>query len=103
MDYLVLCDSSVVLQRHDGCEVVTDYRTDRLPAYDRVTVEQLRNVPGGSWVASTEPRAAQHCLTGTVEQSALLAVLACTDGVSRLVSLFGWTWPEVLSLATKSG
>ena len=28
-------------------------------------------------------------------------VLACTDGVSRLVDYFGYSWPQVVDLATR--
>jgi hypothetical protein len=59
LDYLVLCDSTVVLGHHDGCVAVTDDRTARLPAYDRASVARLRNAPEGFCVASTVPDAAR--------------------------------------------
>jgi hypothetical protein len=103
LDYLVLCDSTVVMDRDDSCVVVTDDRTARLPAYDRVSVARLRNMPGGFWVASTRPEAASHALTGSVQRESLRRVLVCSDGVSRLVERFGRTWPEVFAMVDSDG
>jgi hypothetical protein len=104
VDYLVLCDSTVLVDRHDGdWAAITDDRTARLPAYDAETVAGLRNTAGGFWVASTRPEAAAHALTGTVEHALVRRVLLCTDGVSRLVERFGYTWPDVLAMADLHG
>jgi hypothetical protein len=103
LDYLVLCDSTVVFHYDERCVAVTDDRTARLPAYDRASVARLRNAPGGFWVASTTPDAAHHALTGTVHAEPLRAVLICTDGVSRLVELFGHTWVDVAARAEQHG
>jgi hypothetical protein len=103
LDYLVLCDSSVVFQYDERCVAATDDRTARLPAYDRATIARLRNAPNGFWVASTSPDAAHHALTGTVHAGSLRAVLVCTDGVSRLVELFGHSWAEVAASAEQHG
>jgi hypothetical protein len=103
LDYLVLCDSTVVFEYADRCVAVIDDRTARLPAYDRRTVARLRNTADGFWVASTVPQAAHHALTGTVQRDRLRAVLLCTDGVSRLVELFGWAWADVVAQAGRDG
>jgi hypothetical protein len=103
LDYLVLCDSTVVLEQDNGYTAVTDDRTARLPAYDRVSVARLRNAPGGFWVASTQPEAASHALTGSVRRESLRRVMVCTDGVSRLVERFGRTWTDVLALIDHGG
>jgi hypothetical protein len=103
LDYLVLCDSMVVLEHDNRCVAVTDDRTARLPAYDRASVARLRNTPGGFWVASTRPDAASHALTGSVKRESLRRVLVCTDGVSRLVERFGRTWPEVFAIVDHGG
>jgi hypothetical protein len=103
VDYLVLCDSTVVLDGADGTRAVTDDRTARLPAYDRASVARLRNAPQGFWVASTLPEAARHALTGSVRRGPLRRVLVCTDGVSRLVERFGHTWAEVVEMVDRHG
>ncbi|PTA45948.1 protein phosphatase 2C domain-containing protein [Micromonospora sp. RP3T] len=103
VDYLVLCDSSVVFENADGRTVVHDDRTDKLPAYDRDTVARLRNRPGGFWVASTDPAAAAEAVTGRVARSGLRRLLLCTDGVSRLTEFFALDWAEVFGIAERSG
>ncbi|MEU5914584.1 protein phosphatase 2C domain-containing protein [Micromonospora sp. NPDC047527] len=103
VDYLVLCDSSVVFENGDGLTVVHDDRTDTLPAYDRHTVGRLRNQQGGFWVASTDPAAAAEAVTGSVASSGLRRLLLCTDGVSRLTEFFQLTWADVFGIAERSG
>ncbi|MFI7077515.1 protein phosphatase 2C domain-containing protein [Micromonospora sp. NPDC049903] len=103
VDYLVLCDSSVVIENSDGIIVVRDDRTDRLEAYDRHTVARLRNMAGGFWVASTEPAAAAEAVTGSVTRAGLRRLVLCTDGVSRLTDFFQFGWAEVLELVEQSG
>ena len=100
VDYLVLCDSTVVLTNHDGgvIRIVTDDRTAHLHGLTRAAVAELRNVPGGFWVASTDPAAAAQALTGSLERSLIGTALVCTDGATRLVDRFGRTWPEMLRL-----
>ncbi|WP_326561208.1 protein phosphatase 2C domain-containing protein [Micromonospora sp. NBC_01796] len=103
VDYLVLCDSAVVFEHADGITVINDDRTGGLPAYDRVSVARLRNRRGGFWVASTDPAAATEAITGSIGRSELSRLLLCTDGVSRLVDFFGFTWPEVFDLVERRG
>jgi hypothetical protein len=101
VDYLVLCDSSLVLVDPAGgiLRAVTDDRTAAMRGLTRSEVAVRRNRPGGFWVASTDPGAAEEALTGTLPLTAVGSALACTDGVSRLVDYFGYRWPEVLDLA----
>ncbi len=99
VDYLVLCDSTLVLADRAGRVVrtVTDDRTAAMRGLTRAQVAGRRNRPGGFWVASTDPAAAAEALTGTVPGAALGSALICTDGVSRLVEAYGRTWPDVLA------
>jgi hypothetical protein len=103
LDYLVLCDSTVVFENAGGIVVISDDRTARLPGYDRATVARLRNRRGGFWVASTDPAAAAEAVTGSVDRTELRRLLLCTDGVSRLVDFFGWSWAEIFRLAERGG
>ena len=103
VDYLVLCDSSVVFEDAAGVTAIHDDRTDTLPAYDRHTVARLRNQPGGFWVASTDPAAAAEAMTGSVARAGLRRLLLCTDGVSRLTEFFGLNWTDVFALVEQSG
>ena len=103
LDYLVLCDSAILFAGTAAgqSEVITDDRTERLPAYDRTTVRGLRNVAGGFWVASTNPAAAYESVTGCVPTDRVRRALVCTDGVTRLVTRFGLTWSQLLDLSTR--
>jgi protein phosphatase 2C-like protein len=101
VDYLVLCDSAVVLAGPHGriVDVVTDRRTERMRGRTRREVARWRNRDGGFWVASTDPGAAEQALTGTVPRVRLGSALLCTDGVARLVDYFGREWQDVVDLA----
>jgi hypothetical protein len=105
VDYLVLCDSSLVLADPGGgiLRAVTDDRTAAVRGLPRPEIVARRNQPGGFWVASTDPLAAREALTGALPVSALGSALACTDGVSRLVEYFGHDWSQVLARAAGNG
>lgn len=98
VEYLVLADSPVVFD--DG--VVVDDRLDHLPSHTVEAVRDLRNQPGGFWVASTKPEAAHEALHGTrsgVRRAALLS-----DGASRYVDAFGLgDWTDLLDLLETRG
>ena len=103
LDYLVLCDSLIVLLGRDAYTVVTDARTARLTAFDPASVARRRNAPDGFWVASTDPDAARQALTGSVELRDLQGALVMTDGAGRLVERFGRTWADMARLARAEG
>lgn len=107
LDYLVLCDSPIAIRRADGTvTVVDDDRTDHLPGgrpYSRELVRNLRNAPGGFWVASTRPEAAREALTGSLVAASVAGVLLVTDGVSRLVEWYDHTWEGLTGVAAKEG
>jgi hypothetical protein len=102
VDYLVLCDSTLVLVGPSGeiLRAVTDDRTAAMRGLSRAEIVARRNHAGGFWVASTDPGAARESLTGTLPREAVGSALACTDGVSRLVEYFGYSWPEAVEMAT---
>lgn len=104
VDYLVLADSTVVLDVSDeGPRIVTDDRTAHLPSRTVEAVRSLRNSAQGFWVASTAPEAAGHALTGSVPKARIRRGLVLTDGAARLVDRYGWSWTDVLDLAQRSG
>lgn len=107
LDYLVLCDSPIVIQRVDGdVVVIDDDRAERLPGgrpYSQELVERSRNRPGGFWVASTRPEAAFEAVSGSIGVEVVRGVGMVTDGVSRLVSRYGRTWEQVVSLLDERG
>jgi Protein phosphatase 2C len=107
LDYLVLCDSPVVLRRRTGhLTVIADDRLARLPGGRPYTVEQVRshrNAPGGFWVASTRPEAAGHAVRGSVPSAVVTDAVLCTDGVARLAEWYGYSWTDVFDLLARDG
>ncbi|ANW20378.1 tyrosine-type recombinase/integrase [Streptomyces clavuligerus] len=126
VEYLALGDSTVVLAERDrGCTAVTDRRLDdagrelrrsmdELPtgsaehaaalAQYRAALTNLRNRPGGFWIAGSDPEAARHALTGAVPLASLASVTLLSDGASRLVDRFALaTWADLVSLLNSSG
>jgi hypothetical protein len=128
VDYLVLCDSPLVVDLGDRVEVVTDQRlaeattqvrqtaaaltgpdVDSATAFRRATEVQRRamNQTHGYWVAAANPDAAFHALTGDlplfgperVRRAALLS-----DGAASAVDRFGLLdWRELLDLVARDG
>lgn len=104
LDCLVLADSPVVLQTRDGELLeLNDDRTSHLPAYGREAVSRLRNSDAGFWVAGTRPEAADRALTAAVPVARVRRFALVTDGVSRLVDRYGWSWPQLLDTLEKEG
>ena len=115
-DHLVLADSTLILELDDGVTVVSDGRADAVVPDLRDEAfrhslgsrqqqmslaamvdaqRELRNTPGGYWVASADPRAADHALTGSVHESRFGSAALLTDGVTRLIE-WGLAEPEDL-------
>lgn len=101
LDYLVLCDSTLIFLDTAGeiDRVVMDDRTSAMHVLTRQAVAEKRNRDGGFWVASTDPAAAGQAFTGSIPRARIGSVFACTDGVSRLVHHFGYTWRQVIDIA----
>jgi Protein phosphatase 2C len=125
LEYLVLCDSVLLLLRRAGePSAITDTQLEEArtrlrpaaslragtPGYDaawrayRQRLEAARNQPGGFWVAAANPGAASHALTGTEPLTALSAVALLSDGASRLADRFQLaTWGEIGAILTGEG
>jgi hypothetical protein len=122
---LVLGDTTILLEESAGIRVVTDDRLEHVAAVqhgamhehatgsadhahrfaDLVTEQRRhRNHPDGFWVASTDPDAARHALTGTVPRHGLRRVAVLSDGATRLVDRFGLLdWPGFLDILAEQG
>jgi hypothetical protein len=125
VDYLVLGDTTVLLEEPAGIRVLTDDRLEQVAAvqhgamhqhatgsadharrFAELVTEQRRhrNHPDGFWVASTDPAAAQHALTGTVARDGLQRAAVLSDGATRLVDRFGLVdWPSFLTILAQQG
>jgi hypothetical protein len=125
LEYLVLCDSSVVISTADGrYRHVTDDRLELLMgrAIDsfiatrsdaaslpsetelrevrRSTVDARRNTVGGFWCCHHDPAAADEAVTGSVPLSSLVGIALATDGAMRGVQLLGiQTLADMVDLA----
>jgi hypothetical protein len=123
--HLVLGDVSIALTADEVTRVVCDERVgdtaraqraeaDRLPhgsdaksavlvRMKRIEIE-ARNRPGGYWVASADPAAVDHALTGDVPVSELSRVALLSDGAARAVDPFRLTdWAGVIELLADGG
>lgn len=127
LEYLVLVDSVLLLDTGEALpEVVTDDRLERAAAPHRERVNALaigspehatarreyvdaiwsiyRNREGGYWVASTDPAAADHALTGSVPLTELRSFALLSDGATRLADRFGLlTWPQLAGILRDHG
>jgi hypothetical protein len=125
VDYLVLADSVLVLDLPNELRVVSDDHEARIGKRFRAEMDALpngtpehaqahreyverlraqRNRPGGFWVASTEPEAAQHAIAGSVPRAQVRVVALLSDGASRLVDRFGLaTWEDALKILESLG
>ncbi|WP_154697677.1 protein phosphatase 2C domain-containing protein [Lentzea guizhouensis] len=121
VDYFVLGDVTLLVDRPAGLLVITDDRGERLAqeflhryghlpagsgeareAWDRYRA--LRNAPGGYWTAAADPHAARQGVTGAVARDSARGLLAMTDGATRYADLFGLTdWAGVHRLVTEHG
>jgi hypothetical protein len=128
VDYLVLCDSPLVLDVDGHISVVTDDRLDTamaelrqtlatVPAGSSDPVARFRHAVGlqrermnrthGYWVAAADPDAAFHAVTGTAPRrgsAALRRAALLSDGASSAVEQFGLTdWAGLLDLLSAEG
>lgn len=99
LDYLTLGDSPIVVwEPARDIQVFIDDRTAHLPGgrpYTFELVRSLRNKPEGFWIASTVPEAAYKAITGTTELHHDSEVALFTDGVTRLVEFYDYTWERL--------
>lgn len=122
IDYLVLGDSTLVLDRADAAPLVVSdpreviisrsYRSALQAVaagsdeYQRVLrdLRARRNRPGGFWVAKNDPRAAAEAITGSYPISELNVAVLLSNGASRIVDRFRLTdWPGVMAVLASSG
>ncbi|MEU4781112.1 hypothetical protein [Micromonospora sp. NPDC023633] len=128
LDYLVLCDSPLVLDAGGRVSVVTDDRLDAataelrsmvaaVPAGSADRLTRFRQAVGmqrermnrthGYWVAAADPDAAFHAVTGTLPlrgPGAVRRAALLSDGASALVEQFGLLdWAGLLDVATAEG
>jgi hypothetical protein len=119
-EYAVLGDVTVVFDTPTGEVVIVDQRISQSASAQRAEADRW---PTGSpekedalvamkhaelaernkeyWIAAADPAAAEHSLTGSVEDVRRLAVL--TDGAARAVAFGIMTWRQVLQVMAAEG
>ncbi|MDR2987732.1 MAG: protein phosphatase 2C domain-containing protein [Nocardiopsaceae bacterium] len=107
LDYLTLGDSPIVLwHRNQDFTAIADDRTSHLPGGRPYIIELVRthrNKADGFWVASTKPEAAYQAISGTVPMETISEVGLFTDGITRLLDWYGYTWPAIFSSLRNEG
>jgi hypothetical protein len=123
LDFLVLGDSTTLLDLGNEVQAISDRRLKQVAAEIRSEIADLirtgcgykdrgvqalrrelvqaeraaRNAEGGYWIASDDPSAAEHAIIGSrrIGEAAgsLRRIALLSDGVERGVSLFG-LWPS---------
>lgn len=123
-EYLVLGDSTLVVDTDEGVKVVSDHRIDHVAAAERLAMQalpvgtpehraarirfvrlqqSLRNVEDGYWIASTAPEAADMALMGSIPLDQVRRAALLSDGVTRFVEFDLGTWSELLGILDTYG
>lgn len=116
IEWLVLGDCTVVWRdNHGDVNVRSDSRLAKLedpPAATMVGgirrygvdyITKVRNQPDGFWVASTDGASALHAYAGEVPADSTGMVGLFTDGLTRLVHRYGYSWTDFVALAQDEG
>jgi 8-oxo-dGTP pyrophosphatase MutT (NUDIX family) len=125
MRYLILGDVTMVAETRDGLTVITDNRVSETALAERAAADALptgspekaealvrmkhaelaaRNVPGGFWIATADPRVVKHAIIGEIPLTDLRRVALLTDGAARAVTpLRLYDWPGVMELLMSAG
>jgi hypothetical protein len=125
VDYLVLADTTVLLEGPSGVQVVSDDRLAQLAVTEHAAMHQEatgttthqrryadlvaelrrhRNQDQGYWVASNNPDAAYQSLTSSTPRQELARAALLSDGATRAADRFGlMDWPGLLNLLDSQG
>lgn len=125
IEYLVLSNTTVVLDTLHGLKVISDDRVNHVEPITRalatagligtpkhtetiaaMTGEQLayRNRAGGYWVADSNTEAAKQAYVGRISADIVKRIAVFTDGASRIVDTFGlMSWYEVMDYLYENG
>ncbi|GGY30532.1 hypothetical protein GCM10010363_08870 [Streptomyces omiyaensis] len=125
VEWLVLGDCTLVLERGRSVEAISDDRLARVAQSERAAMEAappgsaerlqlhaqlvraeraLRNRPGGYWVAAAAPQAAEAAVYGACPREEVTRAALLTDGATRLVTPFALTnWAGCLDILEEQG
>ncbi|WP_198932550.1 hypothetical protein [Saccharothrix sp. CB00851] len=124
LDWLVLADSTLLLDCTEGLEAISD---DRVAQVNQVQHEAaissdtgtdeheknvsklveaqrlIRNTPGGYWVAGTNPEAATEALSGSISKTLVKRAALLSDGAARLKEFDVASWGSIMDTLEISG
>jgi hypothetical protein len=125
VDYLVLADTTILLDATSDFLVVSDDRLAQVAVTEHSAMHQEatgtvshqrryadlvtelrrhRNQAKGYWVASSTPDAAYQALTGSIPRLEVRRAALLSDGATRLADRFGvMAWPRVFDLLAREG
>ncbi|MFF6776353.1 protein phosphatase 2C domain-containing protein [Streptomyces sp. NPDC012637] len=125
LQWLVLGDCTLVLERGGAVEAISDTRLSAVARSERTAMKSAppgsaerrrlhallvraertcRNRPGGYWVAASEPHAADAALYGSYPSRDVARAALMTDGAARLVTPFALAdWSACLGILEDQG
>ncbi|MFI8530143.1 protein phosphatase 2C domain-containing protein [Streptomyces aquilus] len=109
LEYLVLSDSTLLVESPDGAvTVLADDRLALLPRESLTTDAHidahLRNKEGGFFTAAADPSVAGRAVTGVLRREDVRALAALTDGATRWVETFReGDWTDLFTFVRKEG
>jgi hypothetical protein len=127
VDYLVISDSTLVLDTVDGVEIISDRRITQIEALREprkimhslpvgspehaaarqayIAVQRrFRNTPSGYWVASSDPAVADAAIIGSVPRDRVRTATMATDGIGDYVDDYRLaSWREVVDILHDDG
>src|SRR5699024_5968226 len=98
--------SQIALAERRECDRYLLGTDEKLAAIHAMKPVELanRNVPGGYWIASAVPEAAEHAYTGSVDAGDVARLAVCSDGAMRSLDLTSINTPDaVLDVLHASG
>jgi hypothetical protein len=124
-EYLILADSPIIFNGKAGMEMLTDLRVDDVLAEVRAEVDrhetgsdahtkgvaklvraqrEIRNTPGGYWVAGSNSEAAGEAISGIRDKDLIADLALMSDGASCIVTEYKHsTWVEIFNLLRNEG
>ncbi|MEU2155660.1 protein phosphatase 2C domain-containing protein [Streptomyces sp. NPDC019396] len=125
VEWLVLGDCTLVLDHGGTVEAISDTRLATVAPSERAAMKsaprgsserrqlhtrlvraerELRNQPGGYWVAASDPQAADAALAGSFPAGGVARAVLMTDGAARLVTTFALAdWSTCLDILQGQG
>ncbi|MGO1055556.1 protein phosphatase 2C domain-containing protein [Crossiella sp. CA198] len=124
LEWLALADSVILIDTETGIQAITDGRVNDAATEQRDAAlslpvgspeqshevsrlvsaqREVRNKPGGYWIASADSEAAREALVGQVPLSTVRRIVLLSDGAARPVEFGLSSWDELLATLVEVG